>query len=119
MTLPAKASPKPPAQIAPIVEILGLDLTVKFLLAFGGAELSVSDKPRASSHLVGVVGFDNAVALAKINHILQRRVPLAKPWTAARLHFTGMPVAQIARTLHVSDVTVRNYLAKFAPKDIG
>jgi hypothetical protein len=35
--------PKPPAQVQHFVEVLGPELTVQFLLAFGGAELYIAD----------------------------------------------------------------------------
>jgi len=102
-------APPPPAQIAPYVQVLGLELTVAFLLRFGGAELHLSEDPRANSQLVALVGLENARALGQLLTV-PRRIPLAKPWLAAWLRAKGESTAEIARTLHVSDVTVRGWL---------
>lgn len=101
--------PQPPAQIAAFVQVLGLELTVAFLLRFGGAELHLSEDPRANSQLVALVGLENARALGQLLTV-PRRIPLAKPWLAAWLRAKGESTAEIARTLHVSDVTVRGWL---------
>lgn len=103
--------PKPTAQVAPYVEVLGTDLTVEFLLSFGGAEIYITQDPRSRSRVVDLIGRKNAVALAAVADRLPRRVPLAKAWIAAVLHARGLPKNEIARRLHVSDVTVRKFLA--------
>jgi len=102
--------PRPPAQIEVFVEILGVDLTVEFLLRFGGAELYVAKDPKSRSQLVAFVGPERAKALGQVTDRLQRRVPLVKPWTAQYLAWKGMWVAEIARTLHTTDVSVRGWL---------
>lgn len=99
-----------PAQISTYVDILGVDGTLTFLLAFGGAELYIAANPKRRSSLVKVVGFENAIALAKVSAKLQARVPTSKPWIAAVLKSKGLSVAQIARKLHSSDVAVRGWL---------
>ena len=60
--------------------------------------------------LAMVVGLPNARALGARAHRMQDRVPLAKPWIAAVLRASGASTAKIARTLHVTDVTVRRWL---------
>lgn len=107
------AHPKPPAQIAPYIEVLGIDLAVEFILQFGGAELYLSRDPKGKSKLVKLVGPDRAKALGKIANTLQRRVPLVKSWTANYLAWKGMSVVEIARTLRVSDVAVRGWLKQW------
>lgn len=104
--------PKPPAHIAPYVAILGVDMTVEFLLNFGGAELYLAEDPKGRSRLAALVGVENAKAMAAQSHLMQRRVPLAKPWVSAVLARRGKSTAEIARTLHVSDVSVRNWMNK-------
>jgi hypothetical protein len=105
MQLPAKAMPRPPAQILPYVEILGPDLTVRFLLSFGGAELHLAENPMGRGRLEGLIGPDLARAMAEQSHRMQKRAALAKPWTAAMLVWQGHRIAEIARRLHVSDVS--------------
>ena len=101
--------PPPPAQIAGFVQVLGVDLTAAFLLRFGGAELALSENPREDSQLAALVGLDNARALAQLLRI-PRRIPLAKPWLAGYLRAQGHSIAETARRLHVSDVSVRRWI---------
>jgi AraC-like DNA-binding protein len=106
-----KVCPPPPAQIAPFVQILGVDLAALFLLRFGGAELALSENPREDSQLSALVGIDNARELGKLLRI-PRRIPLAKPWLAGYLCAQGYSIAETARRLHVSDVSVRRYFKR-------
>lgn len=108
--LPALRYPRPPAQVAPYVEALGVELAIRFLLEFGGAELYLSEDPKGRSRLEALVGYDRAKALGTLAHVLPRRVPLAKRWLAHCLDARGESTAEIARTLRVSDTTVRAYL---------
>lgn len=106
--------PRPPAHVEPIVRALGMDAAVEFLLAFGGSDLTLPRRPQAGSRLVMVLGPTKAAALCEAAHAAYawpRRVPLAKPWLARVLHARGLPVAEIARRLHVADNTVRRNLA--------
>lgn len=108
MTKPAFT--KPPAHIAKYVEVLGEEEAVRFLLRFGGSELYRPQSPKYRSALVKEFGQDVAKRLGQETGHLSPRVPLAKNWLARVLHTKGLPVAEIARTLHVTDVTVRGYL---------
>ena len=104
----ARPMPKPTAQVAPYFEVLGADLTVQFLLQFGGAELYLSRDPKGRSAVESLLGPDKLQALAKSNHrALQRRIPLAKRWLAQMLDWQGNSTSSIARTLRVTDVSVR------------
>lgn len=116
MTEPVRIPP--PAHIAPYVKVLGQDMAVEFLLAFGGAELYLAANPKGRSRLAKLIGRERAAALAKAAEHLPRRVPTAKPWIAMVMRSKGLPVAEIARRLHVADVTVRAYL-KRAPAVIA
>ena len=109
---PGRLSPRPPAHVAPYVEVLGVDGAVKYLLAFGGAELYVASNPKGRGRVEKLFGPDRAAALAAIADRLPRRVPTAKPWIAQVLRAQGLPVAEIARRLHASDVSVRAWLRR-------
>lgn len=85
MSLPARSFPKPPAQAEIYVETLGTDMTIEFLLKFGGAELYIPEAPQGRSRLTALIGIEKAKELAKQDHLLQRRVPLANAWIAACL----------------------------------
>ena len=103
-------TPKPPAQVSAYVEILGVDGAIEFLLEFGGAELYMAKNPKTRNRLADFVGKEKAILLAKASDHLPKRIPLKKPWIAAVLRSKGLPVAQIARKLHMSDVAVRGWL---------
>uniref|UniRef100_A4WS93 Uncharacterized protein n=1 Tax=Cereibacter sphaeroides (strain ATCC 17025 / ATH 2.4.3) TaxID=349102 RepID=A4WS93_CERS5 len=101
--------PPPPAHIEGFVDVLGVEDTVRFLLRFGGAEMTPSSDPKGRGALEALVGYEKARAVFALPG-LQKRVPLAKPWVAAVLRHQGKSVAEIARTLHVTDSSVRAYL---------
>lgn len=111
MTLPARPIPKPTAQVEPFYEVLGPDLTVAFLLQFGGSPVTYSRNPQGRSEVERLIGPEMTRALAESpNRALQARVPLAHRWLAKMLHWQGHSASYIARTLRVSDVSVRSWL---------
>ena len=115
MTEIARAMPRPTAQVSAYVEVLGPELAVQFLLAYGGPELYLASIPKGRSAYADLIGQDLAVALATHPRIPQRiRVPLAKRWLAAMLQWQGQSTAGIARQLRVSDVSVRRWLKEWA-----
>ena len=117
MTQIARPMPKPTAQLAHYVEVLGADLAVEFLLQFGGAELYLPDDPKGQGALEKFVGTEKAKALAiHPSRAAQRRVPIANRWLAAMLQWKGYSTAHIARTLRVSDTTVRKWLKVPVPR---
>ena len=109
---PGKLTPRPPAQVQPYVDVLGVDGAVEFLLTFGGAELYIAANPKGRGKVERQFGADKATALAALSDRLPRRVPTAKPWLAQVLRTQGLPVAEIARRLHATDVSVRAWLRK-------
>ena len=108
--------PKPTAQVEPFFEVLGPELTVDFLLQFGGAELHFSTDPNGRGAVEKLIGPEKAKALAESrNRTGQKRVPLAKQWLARMLHWQGHSGADIARTLRATDVSVRGWLKDGQP----
>lgn len=105
--------PRPTAQVQMFVDALGTEGAVEFLLAFGGAELYLPQNPRPDSRLVQVMGMEAARALGVMAQrcMVPDRIPTAKPWIARVLRARGLPNAEIARRLHVTDVTVRRWIA--------
>lgn len=101
-------TPRPPVQVAPFVQALGIEGAVAFLLEFGGASVSIRARPQDRGEVTRLFGREAAEALGAMD--LPSRIPPAKPWLAAYFHAQGEPVMRIARRLHVSDVTVRRYL---------
>lgn len=110
----ARPFPRPPANLAPWVEVLGADLAVNLFLTFGGCEVYLAPGSPGRGALANLVGKDRMQALA--THaglpVGKSRVPLANRWLAAALDWQGHPVAEIARRLRVTDATVRRYLAE-------
>lgn len=99
-----------PAHIQPYVEILGVDGAIAFFLEFGGAEVYLSATPKGRSQLVQHMGAGKAQQLAEAIGHLKVRIPTTKPWIARVWHSRGLPVAEIARRLHMTDVAVRRWL---------
>lgn len=114
--LPAAPAPRPTAQVAPYVEVLGMDLAVTFLLTFGGADLYLAADPKGKSEVEALIGAANLAALAARRNApksgMQSRVPLAKRWLTEVLHWQGYSNAAIARKLRITTTTVGRYLAK-------
>ncbi len=104
------ALPRPPAHLEPYVRILGTEGAIAFLMRFGGAELYIRRTGAAAPLLAETVGTEAAQRLAQAADRLPRRVPVGKPWIARVRAAQGWTVAEIARTLHVTDVTVRAWL---------
>lgn len=112
MTRRPRKLPRPPAHIQRYVDVLGVPDTIRFLLAFGGAELYLTATPKGRSKLAGMFGVETAAAIARAAEHMPRRVPTAKPWIAQVWAADGLAIAEIARTLHVSDVTIRGWLKR-------
>jgi transposase len=113
--------PPIPANLKPYVDAMGRRLAVRFFLRFGGAPLYIPENPTSRSAVAELIGarslrqlFDhfNATAAGTKNV----RVPTARPWVAQQLRHEEMSISEIARTLHVSDVTVRKYLDEGDPE---
>ncbi|ALF02072.1 MULTISPECIES: hypothetical protein [Salipiger] len=103
-------APRAPSHVAPYVEALGHDLAVEFLLKFGGSRLYWAQDPKGRSEAEALVGAEKLRALASMRAREVTRVPTARPWLAHSLRRKGLPVNQIARMLHVTDVAVSKYL---------
>jgi hypothetical protein len=104
------AASKVPAHLEPYVEVLGPAKAIEFLLAFGGAPIYLADRPQARSKVAELIGVAKAKALAGRIGAGHVRVPNGKPWIARQLRADGEGVFDIARRLHVTDATVRNFL---------
>ena len=95
------------------VQVLGIEDAIRFILAFGGSIVDIRSNPRDSNEMVQMFGREAVEALAALT-TLPRRIPLAKPWLATYFHSQGLSIAQIARKLRISDVSVRNHLRREA-----
>ena len=107
-----------PTAITPYVQVLGVEKTVEVLLAFGGSEVYLSPSSNGSSRLAQLVGREKTANLAaRLGAARQHRIPTARAWLAERLAEQGLPKAEIARRLHVTDVSVRGWLDRAARRD--
>ncbi|MFD2439479.1 hypothetical protein ACFSS8_04090 [Paracoccus kondratievae] len=62
------------AQVAPFVQVPGLEGAIRFILAFGDAELYIGKNPRDTNELVQMFGRESAEAFANLA-TLSRRIP--------------------------------------------
>ncbi|QFQ87161.1 hypothetical protein F8A10_06810 [Paracoccus kondratievae] len=62
------------AQVAPFVQVPGLEGAIRFILAFGDAELYIGKNPRDTNELVQMFGRKSAEAFATLA-TLSRRIP--------------------------------------------
>ncbi|MEL7113999.1 MAG: helix-turn-helix domain-containing protein [Pseudomonadota bacterium] len=99
-----------PAQAEAYVEALGLDMAIEFMIEFGGTVVILGENPRRDNAVARRFGIEAARALAKVSDRLQARVPKQDRWVARILKARGMTRVEIARTLRVTDETVRRYL---------
>jgi hypothetical protein len=102
--------PRTPADLEPIVEALGQEVAVRFLMRFGGAELRLPDRPRGKSQVEAEIGFDAYLRLCEQRDRIQKRIPLGRRWIAKIMRSEGASVAEIARRIGTTDVTVRKWL---------
>lgn len=111
-------SVRPPAHIALFVDALGEEGAISFFMTFGGAELYIARSVTGRGMVERELGEDTALRLAELAEraILPRRIPMPKPWLAQVFRSRGLPVAEISRRLHASDVAVRRWLSA-APAD--
>jgi hypothetical protein len=110
----ARPMPRPPANVAPHADALGPEAAVRFLPAFGGAELYVPERPGPDTAAAALIGQDGMRALHAVSGRLQPRVPLANRWLAMMLAWQGHSTAEIARRLRATDTTVRRWLREGA-----
>lgn len=111
--------PRPPANVQPYADVLGLPDTIEFLLTFGGSEIYLTTDPKGKSRLEQEIGAERVIALAQSIPHMKTRVPLAKPWIARCMKSQGLSAAEIARRLHTTDFTVRSWLSADAKAGDG
>ncbi|MGO4196563.1 hypothetical protein AB4Z13_14465 [Rhizobium sp. YAF28] len=100
-----------PENLQPYVDAIGEDLTLKFVMRFGGSPVYLSADPRSGGDVVEVVGVDGMRALAKsLGRGQIGRVPIGREWTVRKLKAQGLSTLAIARELRVADETVRRIL---------
>ncbi len=102
---------KTPKNLEPYIEALGEDLTLAFIMRFGGSPVYLPSSEATDSEIKTVLGADGIKALAKIFGPGQiGRVPIAREWTVRKLKAHHWSTLAIARELRVTDETVRRIL---------
>lgn len=105
-------TPKIPANLIQFVDVLGPELTVKFLLGFGGASLYLPNEyPRAGSMLFELVGREKAIELGQKIGSGYIKVPVAKRFIAQYYFAQGDSLSAICRKLHLTEPTIRGYIS--------
>lgn len=105
-----KVSVPVPAHLKIIVDTLGEDDAVAFLLAFGGGRLRIGASPQSNNPVRKELGDEIAHKLAAVSDRLSSEIPLGKQWVAKVLKSKGLSNAEIARRLHQTEGTVRRHL---------
>jgi hypothetical protein len=109
-----------PANLRPFVDVLGEGGAIAFLLEFGGATFYLAEDPKGGSeilqHLGEAKGRELVARLRQGTAHPYLRFPVAKKWLAATMRRDGAPYSAIARRLHVTDSTVRSWLAASSPQ---
>ncbi|WP_433848575.1 hypothetical protein [Brucella pseudogrignonensis] len=102
---------KVPANLEPFINTLGFDKGIEFLLRFGGAAMYLPKKPQDGRSMASsLLTPDEIIALSKAIDRDYLRIPVAKKFIAVYLRSRNVSVGEIARRLHMTDVTVRGYL---------
>ena len=109
--VPQPLYPRPPAHVAPFVEVLGVDLAIEYFIEFGGTPVYLAKNPAGRSEVEALIGAEAVRALRDHPYQLPARCPLPKKWMAQVLYAKGLPVLQIARKLKTTDVAVRRNIA--------
>ncbi len=100
---------RPPAHLAPYVEILGETRAIVFLLTFGGGNVYLSGR-QADSRIRTILDEATIARLRdEFGHRIDR-VPVGKTWIAQVWADHDVSVLEIARRLHTTDKTVRSWL---------
>ncbi|MBA5777456.1 helix-turn-helix domain containing protein [Stappia sp. F7233] len=102
--------PQIPANIAPYVDALGVDDTIRLLLELGGSQIHL---PRAGtssrSMAAGLLGAEKIAMLAAVMGHGYIKVPLGKKWIAQVMFARGESLNAIARTVRSDVATVRRW----------
>lgn len=111
MSKPAVPAPiRPPAEIAHLTELLGVDATLLLIEEHGGTRLHIPQNPNQGSSISRLVGLPGAKALAARYGRTPLHIPLARHWRARVYREQGATYRDIARRLGISESTVHGYL---------
>lgn len=107
-----------PRAIAELIEIIGMEATVKLLISCGGSPIALPKKHvmNTGSVLVDAVGPEHALSLGRHFNDLHLKVPIGNKFIARQMASNGASVNEIARTIRQSDVTVRKILGNPEPE---
>lgn len=104
---------KVPANLAPFINTLGFDKGIEFLLRFGGSAMYLPKKPQDGRSMASsLLTADEIIALSQAIDRDYLRIPVGKKFIAVYLHSRGISIGEIARRLHMTDVTIRGWLKK-------
>lgn len=110
------AGPDPlPGILAVVEEEIGREGAIMFALDFGGEEIHVPRgdyllKIGPSHRLIGILGADDAAAVARRLNGCRIYVPRARPQIARALRAQGHDVREISILMHLPPKRIRRYL---------
>jgi hypothetical protein len=99
-----------PAHVAPYVEAIGAELTVKLFLELGGSQIYLPRRSGKRTPAAKSIGADQVERLARALGYGYIKVPLARQWTAEQLRSQGKSDNEIARLVRSDVATVRRWL---------
>ena len=106
---------RPPRRLTWLIEVIGLDNTLRLIEARGGSRFWVpkgvdNSSAEARANLEEEFGKPMVRALIRAFGGGPIKVPLAVPWRIQLYHAAGIPVDRIAINLVCSAVTVEKYI---------
>lgn len=102
-----------PANLVPFINTLGIDKGIEFILRFGGSAMYFPKKPQDGRSMASsLLTAEEIIALSQAVDRDYLRVPVGKKFIAQYLHSQNVSVGEIARRLHMTDVTIRGWLKK-------
>ncbi len=103
-----------PANLSSYVDLIGVDATVRLIMAYGGSPIYLAQRGTGGTgyrKLVSTIGEEATDKLAKEMGIRIHRCPIAPSFVARHFRGQGISVLEIARILHRTDKTIREYLS--------
>lgn len=104
--------PRPPAELARFVKVIGDEATLALIEAHGGLVIHIPRFVWPETVLTRSIGTAAAEALAAEYGGEKLRIPIAKNWRARVYRRRGETIAAIARRLSVGENTVYDYVSR-------
>jgi hypothetical protein len=104
-------TPRPPAELAALADVVGAEGTLALIETHGGTRLYVP-KLQANADMIALVGATQAEALSRAIGGNTVKVPLAKRWRCLVYRSRGLTYRQIALKLNITEDIVHRWLKR-------